>query len=348
MNNSRKKIVNIATHFKTQPDMKTRTLLFSALLILIPVISSAQLGNFIKNQASKAASIVAREADKEAARRADSIAQANAEKAAKETSKNIEESSKANQTQQQGNQQQGNQQQGSVDLSKFLGGKVDLKYNDNYSFTSRLYMQTETYDKQDVMKVDLEMFFSANTPSVGMETKTMKDAKGNSTPVAATMVMDGENKCFIILTDAGGTKMGIITPITDENSTQAQANTGQEKKTTTPVFTKTGNTKMIAGYKCDEYTYKDSEQKTNGKVWFTKDANLKIDKRGWQQTGMSGYYGYAGFDGGLIMGNEAYDESGKLKMKSETKEINTNYPHSIAVKGYTMMQMNSNKGQQKK
>ena len=69
--------------------MKTRSL-FLALLILISGISNAQVGKFIKNQASKAAAIVNREAEKEANRKADSIAQANAERAAKETSKNID------------------------------------------------------------------------------------------------------------------------------------------------------------------------------------------------------------------------------------------------------------------
>jgi hypothetical protein len=328
--------------------MKTRTISLIVLFMCLPVFANAQMGRFIKNQAEKAANIVARESEKEAQRKSDSIAQANAEKAAKETSKNIEENSQKNKTEGQKTQQQGDQGQGGIDLGKFMGGKVDLKYNDEYSFASRLYMQTESYDKKGTMKMDLYMFFSGDSPNVGMETKSITDEKGNSKPVASSMVMDGTNKCFIVLTDMGGTKMGVISTLPDENTVQTQPDGKPAKKVTPPVYTKTGNTKVIAGYKCDEYSFKSTEDKTTGKVWFTKDASLKIDKRSWQQTGMGAYYGYAGFEGGLIMGNETYDENGKLKMKSETKEINQNFPHTITVKGYSLMQMSQTQGQQKK
>jgi hypothetical protein len=323
--------------------MKTRALLFFALLILMTATSNAQFGSFIKNQAAKAANAAARESEKEANRRADSAIQKNAERAAKETADKIERDSKANKT-----EEQGNQSQGGMDLGKFLGGKVDLKYNEEYSFTSRLYMQTETYDKKEVLKMDLFMFFSAKSPSVGMETKSLTDGQGNDTPIASTMVMDGENKCFIILTDINGTKMGIISAIPDEKTAQTQPDGKPVQKVTPTEFTKTGNTKVIAGYKCDEYSYKNTENKTTGKVWFTKEANLKIDKRGWQNTGMAAYYGYTGFNDGIILANESYDEKGKLTMKSETKEINPSFNHSISVKGYSLRQMNLNQSQPKK
>jgi hypothetical protein len=101
------------------------------------------------------------------------------------------------------------------------------------------------------------------------------------------MVMDGENKCFIALTDVNGTKMGVISAMPDENTVQTQPDGKPEKNNTPTNFTKTGNTKVIAGYKCDEYSYTGSDNKSSGKVWFTKDTNLKIDKRGWQKTGMA-------------------------------------------------------------
>ena len=56
-------------------------------------------------------------------------------------------------------------------------------------------------------------------------------------------------------------------------------------KSIPPTFTKTGNTKKIAGYKCDEYNYIDADDKTTSKVWFSKDANLKIDKQRMEKAG---------------------------------------------------------------
>jgi hypothetical protein len=231
-----------------------------------------------------------------------------------------------------------------MDLSRFLGGKVDLKHNDEYGFTSRLIMETETYDKKETMKMEIYIYFSANSPSVGMETKSISDDKGKTLPLGSSMVMDGENKCVIILTEMNGTKMGLISAITDGKQPEGK----QSHKVHATDYHKTGKTRDIAGYLCDEYAYTNPENKTKGSVWFTKDARLKIDRRGWQKTGMGDYYDYSGFEGGVILGMEAYDEKGNLTMKSETKEINTSFSHSIAVKGYPLRQMNFNQEQKGK
>jgi hypothetical protein len=321
--------------------MKTRTLLVFTLLIMMPALSNAQLGRLIKNTASKAAGAVGRATAKEANKEIDSAAQVKADKIVSNTADSIKNNNQENQS-----EGQATQGQGGMNFGKLFGGKVDLKYNDEYSFTSRLYMQTETYDKKDVMKMDMFMYFSASTPCVGMETKSLTNAEGNTAPVVSSMVMDGGNKCLILLTDVNNMKMGIISPIPDENTAQTQPDS-KAAKSTPANFKKTGSIRVIAGYKCDEYTYT-TEDKTSGKVWFTKDANLKIDKRGWQKTGMAAYYGNPAFNDGLILANEAYDDKGKLTVKSETKEINPNFNHSISVKGYSLRQMNLNQNQQKK
>ena len=318
--------------------MKTQTIiLVLALIFMVPAASNAQLGNFIKNKASKMLNNTSKEKEREATAKIDSAAQKAAAEAAAASAKQVEEG--------QNKPAQNQSGQEGMDFSRFLGGKVDLKYKDDYSFSSRLYMVIETYDKKETMKMDLYMFFSGNSPSVGMETKSFTNKDGESAPIASSMVMDGENKCFIILTDLGGTKMGMISPIPDEKN---QPEGKQDHKFKPADLKKTGNTKMIAGYKCDEYVYTDAEKKSSGKLYFTKDVNLKIDKRGWSRTGMEAYYGYSEFEGGIILGNEAYDEKGKLTMKSEAKEINPNFSHKIAVKGYALRQMNFNQEKHRK
>ena len=333
-------------------EMKTKTLFFSALLIMFSVVSNGQISKFLKNRANNAANVVERAAAKTVDKEVESAVQKKADNIADSINKN----NSSNQ-----NQGQGNQRQGGVNLGKFFSGKVDIKYSEEYDFTSRLWMQTESYEKKDVVKVDLYMYSNSSRPVVAMETKALSDEKGNTTPVTSEWVMDGENKCFLLLTDSNGTKMGIISSFNEEKTTQTQpdaktVNQPNEKPSYQPKenpsqritptgFTKTGNTRMIAGYRCEEYSYTDPDNKTTGKLWFTKDANLKIDKRGWQRTGLGAYYSYAGFGEGIILATEAYDENGKLTMKSETKEINSNYPHSISVKGYALRQMNLNLGQ---
>jgi hypothetical protein len=332
--------------------MKTRTLfLLLAFMIMLPNASNGQVGNLLKNKLNKVVNAGTKTVDKEINKEIDTAVEKGVlnsrDKAATRVENNRQNNGQPSQADGTKSTDQGNQGQGGPGFGKLFGNKIDLKYKEAYDFTSRIYMVTETYDKKDVMKMDFFMYYSATSPSIGIETKTISNEGGEVAPVAASMVMDGENKSFLMLTDMNGMKMGMISAIPDENTVQPQPDGKPAKKDTPPNFTKTGNTKVIAGYKCDEYSYTDPDDKTSGKVWFTKEANLKIDKRGWQNTGMAAYYGNTAFNEGIILANETYDEKGKLTMKSETKEINTNFPHSISIQGYTLRQMNLNQNQKK-
>jgi hypothetical protein len=346
----RKKSVTLSFNIKNCT-MKARTLfLLFAFFLLLPSASNGQVGNLLRNKLNKVVNAGTKTADKEINKGIDTAVEkgvVNArDKAAARVENNKAENGQPSQSTESESADKGSQGQPGPGFGKLFGNKIDLKYKEDYDFNSRIFMQIETYDKKDVTKMDFFMYYSSTSPTVGIETKTISNEKGEAAPIAASMVMDGENKSFLMLTDVNGMKMGMISAIPDEN-TQAQTNGKPAKKDNPPVFTKTGNTRVIAGYKCDEYSYTDPDDKTSGKVWFTKDAKLKIDKRGWQNTGMSAYYGNADFNGGIILANEAYDDKGKLTMKSETKEINENFPHSVSVKGYTLRQMNMGQNQKK-
>jgi hypothetical protein len=335
--------------------MRTRALfLLLAFSAILPATTYGQIGNMLRNKMGKVINAGARTANKEVDNQIDSAATKETQKAidrekekadAREDSIRLANAGQSEQSDAARSSSQGSQSSsagGGFDLGKMMGNKVTLKYNEDYSFSSRIYMVAESYDKKDVIKMDLYMYYSSTSPSVGVETKSINSAENGTAAVVSNMVVDAENKCFIILTEINASKMGIISPAQDENAAKTDKNGKPVKNTPPPVFTKTGNSKVIAGYKCDEYSYIDKENKTTGKVWFTKDAKLKIDKNGWKNTNMATYYGNAEFKDGIILANEAYDDKGKLTMKSEAKEINENFPHSISIKGYTLRQMNMN------
>ncbi len=321
--------------------MKTRGLFFLfAFAIILPVSSSAQVGSLLKNKMNKVVNAGVKTVDKEIDAEIDTAVNKEAEKARSRADARAEEKKMENNQPEADapSEGEGGQAGGSGALGSLFSNKITLKYNDSYSFTSRIYMVSETYDKKDVMKMDLFVYYSANYPSIGVETKSIQNTEGETVPVVANMVMDGENKCFLMLTDLNGMKMGMISAVPDENTPQEDK---KGKKDTPPVYTKTGNTKVIAGYKCDEYSYIDPDDKSKGMVWYTTDPRLKIDRRGWKNTKMNAYYQSPQFNDGIILANEAYDEKGNLTMRSETKEINENFPHSISVQGYTLRQVKS-------
>jgi len=315
--------------------MKTpSTILFLALFFLTPTLSNGQFGNLIRNKTSKALNSLNREAAKEAV---DSAALKNGAANPNDSTAKLNQGGNG--------QNQPGQMPAGMNFANLFGGKVDLKHKDEYRFTSRLYMVMEGYNKEETSKAELYIYFSSNSPDVGIETKSITNEQGKTVPMTSSTVMDGENKCFIILVENNGNKMGMISAIPDEHAPSTPPEDKQAPQNVHGNFTKTGNTRVIAGYRCDEYTYADPEKKTNARLWFTKEANLNIDKRGWQKTGMGAYYGYEGFEGGIVLAMEAYDENGKLTMKSETREISPDFNHSISLKGIALTQMNLNQRQ---
>jgi hypothetical protein len=220
-----------------------------------------------------------------------------------------------------------------------FGGKIDIKYEDEYQFTGRIYMQMESYDKKDVLKSDYYTYYNSNTLNAGIEVLPVDAKKGDKT-VPTVFLFDNDNKCFMLLIDNGSSKTGIISTMPSDSAVAAQAKTQKGATTAQPTITKTGNSRVIAGYKCDEYKVVDAEKEGYSNVWMTKDVKLKADKKYWGKAGVPTYYNYPGFEGAMMLAMESFDKNDKPTMKMETQEINDNFPHSVSTKGITFMKMN--------
>ena len=293
--------------------MKTRALFLVMCLVLVPALSSAQIGGMLKRGASKVLNSVGKAAANEAGSEIDS------------TTKKQEEI------------EQGREGGQGLNLGGLFGGKVDLKYNEEYNFGSRMVMKTEMYDDKDVIKMDYDIYFSSNGPDAGIEMRTISTEGDESVAMTTRIIVDGSNKCMIMLTDMGGMKIGMISEIPDENT--LETNTADEKK---PDVTKTGNSKVILGHKCDEYVYKEPDEKEWSRLWMTSDAVLNINKNAWSKAGMPSAYAFPGFDNMIAMAWETFDNKEKLVAKSEVVEINPTYNHSMSPSGYSLRQINFN------
>jgi hypothetical protein len=286
------------------------TFLLAAFLVVMPNISDAQIGSMLKNKLNKAI-------NKGVQNKADSAAAKNQD--------------------QQGDEKTEGRRGIGIGI---LGGKTDIKHNDEYDFTGRIYMQMEAYDKKDVSKSDYYTYFNANTMDAGIEVKAItQDAdKSSSGPMA--FIFDGANRCFMMLMGTSDSKTGIISTIPDDSTLNAQAKKQRVQEEKPVTITKTDNTKMIAGYKCDEYKIVEEGVEGYSNVWMTKDVKIKADKKYWGKAGIPTYYGHTEFEGSMMLALESYNKDNKLEMKMETKEINENFKHTISTVGYSFIKMN--------
>jgi len=326
--------------------MKTRTLILAVIILAMPAVSNAQLGGMLKKGANKVLNTIGKEANKEANRQADSIAQEKARNAINNANENqVQNNEQPEQNDNSANQRRG----GGLRLGNMLGG-ADIKHSEEYTFDGRMYMQMESHDKKDVMKSDYYIYFNQTTANAGIEFKAVAKEGDNSVPISTVMVYDNENKCFMMLIDKDGQKTGIISTIPNDSVMKARNAQMQNTDSKPPVITKTGRSRVIAGYKCDEYKIVEQDKKEYALVWMTKDLKLKADRSNWGKAGIPSYYGYAGFENSAMLAMESYDDANTLKIKMETIEINEHFSHKISVAGFTFIKMNFNQmgGNQKK
>jgi hypothetical protein len=300
--------------------MKTRSIfLLLVLAIMLPGVSKGQ------------GWILRRAIDRKIEQKVDSAVDKSAKDKAKE-----KEQADANQTDQAATPEK----KGTKETGRGLfGGKIDIKYNDEYKFTGRIYMKMETYDKKDVMKSDFYTYFNNSSLNAGMDMLPV-DVTEDNKAVPTTFIFDGENRCFMMLIENKDSKTGIISALPSDSAIAAQAKSQKGPDPAKATITKTGNTKVIAGYKCDEYKIVDAEKDGYSNVWMTKDVKIKADKKYWGKAGVPTYYNYPGFEGATMLAMEAFDKNNKPAMKMETQEINENFSHSISTAGITFMKMN--------
>ena len=305
--------------------MKTRSIsLLIAFMILIPAISSAQFG------------AVRRAINRQIDHKVDS----SLEQKARENQNN-----QANDASSQNNADSGNSQQPRNKGVGLFGGKIDIKYKDNYDYTGRIYMVMETYDKKETTKSDFYTYFNESSKDAGIELQTV-DPKDQKTVINTAFIVDYENRAFMSLF-AADSKIGTISSLPTDSALAAQSRANSEKQKQ-PVVTKTGNSKVIAGYKCDEYKVVDPEKPGYSMVWMTKEFKMKSDTKYWGKSGMPNYYNYPGFEGMVMLAFDEYNKSNEMAARMETKEIDEHYKHSISTVGYTFTKVNFGQARSKK
>lgn len=151
---------------------------------------------------------------------------------------------------------------------------------DNYKFDHLLHMHIENFDKNNKKKDEGEFIthFNPKTKSMAYEVVSgdMADAE------QGLFIIDTENDAMIILSHENNEKTGIVYGIGTFFQTLGETYHEEDMDDSetpdsylaNPNVDKTGRTKNIAGYKCEEYIYSDEE--TESQVWITKDLKMNM------------------------------------------------------------------------
>lgn len=147
---------------------------------------------------------------------------------------------------------------------------------DNYTFDHMIEMHIESFDKNGKKESEGEFITHLSKNSKSMAYQVVSGDMGK--PGQGMFIIDAENGATIILNEEKGEKTGIVYGMgaffSSIGETYEEENLEEtpEAYLANPNVKKTGRTKTIAGYKCEEYKFNDEE--TESEVWITQDLKM--------------------------------------------------------------------------
>ncbi|MCI4668412.1 MAG: DUF4412 domain-containing protein [Bacteroidia bacterium] len=202
-------------------------------------------------------------------------------------------------------------------------------------------MRTEETDKKGKMT---EGFPQTNTFYIE-KYKIAFENKADDRKEQATVIIDRQYRQMTTkMIDEDGTKQAITLPL--PSMTVEVEDTDGDINESRDNFKKTGRTKTIAGYKCEEYTYENDE--VNSSIWLAPNmgadfreffswVSIKDNKKG----GYTSYDEFYPFSGAIMESTSLDKESGKeTHMIVEDVSKGSVNPEIFSLDGYEHQDMN--------
>jgi hypothetical protein len=214
-----------------------------------------------------------------------------------------------------------------------------VKYEDKYVFTSSVSMEFKNITKNGKVedKGNMISFFNPDEKYTAYKFMDM-DNKSTKEGEAGIFILDYKNKATLMLSDddgGSGIAYGMDDDVSDEtiNETSENNTSGSEvAQGENPLLKKTGKTKTISGYKCEEYKYDDKN--ISARLWITKD--LKWDNHGLLQKAFSVSIYSNAVPNGFLMESETKDKTTGNKILFRVTEINKNTTATFNMADYNI------------
>ncbi len=311
--------------------------LLAAILIVASLFQNVSAQTFLEKMAKKAAKKAEQVAEKKTEEKVE-------EETEKQLEKILDEQEKTGEEEKSADYEKG--------LSDWAGRMARMGYSgapvpieDVYTFVSSMAMNIKAYDGDGNLSNDGIMKIYTNP---GDETFAYEFVSGNidggNDMQKGIIIMDIKNQATIILNNEDGKKTGFVygaKGLMDgelyEDVESDEEDVPEDVGYVDPRITKTGRTRTILGYKCEEYKFKDEE--SEGLAWITKDMKWKSDDF-MSSIFRTSMYSHGVF-GGFLMASESVDLGNGEKSTYEVTEINKNDKSSFSIADYQVTNLGS-------
>lgn len=197
-----------------------------------------------------------------------------------------------------------------------------------YSFHQNVLMEMKSYDKKGSLEEKktnkMRMYFGKEDYN-GAEIIDEKNASKNM------MTFEADKSQMVMLMENNGNKMAMVRKIDPSKYTKKEE--GNEKKST---ITKSGRTKKVCGYNCEEWV-STNEKGEKTEIWISTEVPIKMSGSysmfGGQNKEYANYFSNADNNGGCMLDMTHYASNGE-KFTMTATEVNLDAPKTINTSDY--------------
>jgi hypothetical protein len=224
----------------------------------------------------------------------------------------------------------------SQDLQEIMSQVADptkkAEFKSDYTFDGFVQMEliTTRKDGKQGNKVLFDSYLNKGGGSYAMVFTQ------EGTPVS--IILDKENGALLLLTEADGNKMGMVMAVNEDAIKALSEGSGQKTGADSFESFKTGNSKSIQGYPCEEYLIEEGSSEI--RVWASEKLGKELgDETLSNQQAFGGAFTHAVFVKGMVMEFQSIDKKSGEKNSLTITRLDLNGSHTISTSGYNVMSM---------
>lgn len=213
-----------------------------------------------------------------------------------------------------------------------LSGNVD--YEPSYNFDAYIQMDVSNYNKNEKLKdkVTYDSYYTKDAVDYAMVFHDKKDK--------STIIFDSKNNAMLILTDSDDEHSGIAMGIDPEALAKRAEEYAEESGANPYEANKTGRTKSILGYLCEEYLVEDDDSES--RMWASEKLGKQVRREMLtnQQTFGGAFY-HAAYMKGMVLEYNFLDKDDGDKTVMQVTKIDLNHSQSISTSKYAVITLKS-------
>jgi hypothetical protein len=215
------------------------------------------------------------------------------------------------------------------DLQEILGQYADMTakatYDPVYNFDA--YMQIAMTDRGN-NQVVYDAYLTRDGSSYAL-----LFTEGGARSI---ILFDTENNAVLILTEEGGEKSGFALAINGEALKALMADTATSGVEYADL--RTGQTKSILGYSCDEYLL--DQEDAEVRIWTSEELGQKVQKEMLRhQQILGGVFTHAAGMNGMVLEYHYRDKSGGEERSMMVTRLDMEASHTISTADYSVVSM---------